>query len=286
MASDADRARVGDLLSGHLLSVGVAEALDADGHDLALVLRLAAQRLEPVAPLLVHPITLRRLLDQGDRQLEHSVERVDADTLVGLMVALRSIGQIRAGKSGSLERVRIGGTAGHNVRWFVSARPQGTLAENHLLGPRSRAVALEHPLHGHVEITLLGIRRVLEMVDHLRGQNLGLGFVEATHLRLQATAFRHDVDCAAALDRAHVRSRLGVETTEPHRGDGPRRGRDRAASSLGAQTGVGRATVELGGDAMVRGRRQDYLADRRGVIEDVAERTAQPTDVELARASQ
>ena len=56
-----------------------------------------------------------------------------------------------------------------------------------------------------------------------------------------------------------------------HRGDRARGGRDRAAAVLGADARVRGLPAELGLEAVVRRRGDDDLADRRRVVEDVAE---------------
>jgi hypothetical protein len=63
-------------------------------------------------------------------------------------------------------------------------------------------------------------------------------------------------------------------------------GQNRAAAVLGADAGVGRAAVEVGAQAEVRRRGDDHLADRRRVVEDVAEVRPQPADVDLLGTGQ
>src|SRR5205814_3219838 len=89
-----------------------------------------------------------------------------------------------------------------------------------------------------------------------------------------------------AVDDADVGSGLGVEPTEAHRGDRFGGRGDRARPGLGPDPGVGRAAAKVGQDSVVRGRGHDDLADRRGMVEYISERTAQLRDVELARAAQ
>ena len=92
---------------------------------------------------------------------------------------------------------------------------------------------------------------------------------------------------AAAGDRADVRGRLLVEAAERHRGDRARGGDDRAAPVLGADAGVRgarRGTRRRCGSRC--GEASDDLADRRGVVEDVAEAAAQRADVERLGARQ
>ena len=84
-----------------------------------------------------------------------------------------------------------------------------------------------------------------------------------------------------ALDRAHVGGRLLVDAAERHVRDRVGGGEDRRAARLGADAGVGGAAVELGGEAEVGRRRGDDLADRRRVVEDVAEVGLQLRGVEL-----
>ena len=88
----------------------------------------------------------------------------------------------------------------------------------------------------------------------------------------------------AAGDRADVDRRLLVQAPERQRGDRARRGEDRAAALLGADAGVRRGAAEVGLDAEVRRRVDDDLADRRGVVEDVAEVAAAAATASNARA--
>ena len=83
-----------------------------------------------------------------------------------------------------------------------------------------------------------------------------------------------------------VRGRLRVEAAQPHGRDRAGGGQDRAAPVLGADPRVRRAAVEVGLEAVVRRRGDDDLADRAGVVVDVAERRAQARDVEGLRAGE
>ncbi len=77
-----------------------------------------------------------------------------------------------------------------------------------------------------------------------------------------------------------------VDAPERQRGDRAGGGEDRAATLLGADAGVRGGAVEVGLDAEVRGRVDDHLADRRGVVEHVAELARRRRCVERARAGQ
>ena len=99
---------------------------------------------------------------------------------------------------------------------------------------------------------------------------------------------RHDVRGARKppLDRPHVRRGLVIDAPQPHRRDGPGGGGDRAAAVLGADPRVRSGAAEAGLEAVVRRRGHHDLADRRRVVEDIAERAAQPGGVELLGAAQ
>src|SRR3954467_10909739 len=109
--------------------------------------------------------------------------------------------------------------------------------------------------------------------------------VERARLGEQAAALRHDVRAArAAADRTHVGGGLLVDAAERHVRDGLGGGEDRRAAGLGADPGVRGLAVELGGEAEVGRRRGDHLADRRRVVEHVAEVGLQLRGVELLGA--
>src|SRR5438132_7753770 len=118
------------LLAGHLAAVGVTDALDTDPNQLSLPHDFAADRLE-----LAHLMTRRctyRLLHDRDRDVEHPLERLDADPLVGLMVALGPVGEVRARESLRLERIRVRRAPGDDVAGLIPARAQRLLGERHL----------------------------------------------------------------------------------------------------------------------------------------------------------
>ena len=111
--------------------------------------------------------------------------------------------------------------------------------------------------------------------------------VERPRLGHERAALGHDVRRAdAALDGADVRRRPVVEPPERHRRDRARGGEDRAAAVLGPDAGVRRAPVELRPKPVQGGRGDDDLADRRRVVEHVAESRAQARAVEGLRAAQ
>ena len=196
-------------------------------------------------------MTRAGLLDQRDRDLEHPLERVGADPLGRLVVVLGAVRRGSAREPGGPERVGVRAAAGEDVLRLVAAGAQRALGERHLGGARADPVALEHPLQRDVEVALAGVGGVLQVVDHLGRERLGARPVEAAHLALDPAALGDDVDAAAALDRADVGGRLGVDAPELHRRDRARRGGDRAATGLGAHAGVGGAAVELGDDPVV-----------------------------------
>ncbi len=169
------------------------------------------------------------------------------------MVALGPVCEVGAREPLRFERVRVRGTAGDDVGGLVAAGPQRLLGQRHLRRLGTGAVALEHPLHRHVEVALMGVRGVLEVIDHLGRDGLGAPGVEATRLCLDRAAIGDDVDRGAARDRADVRGRLGVEPAQAHRRDRGRRGGDRAAAVLGADPGVHGAPMQLGEHAVVGG---------------------------------
>ena len=105
--------------------------------------------------------------------------------------------------------------------------------------------------------------------------------VSACMVQSPATMFR----ATAAVQRPDVRSRLVVDAPEPHLGDRARRGGDRAAPLLGRDARVGLAAQEPRIDAVLARRLEHHPADRRGVVEDVADARVQALDVERLGAA-
>jgi hypothetical protein len=97
----------------------------------------------------------------------------------------------------------------------------------------------------------------------------------------------HDVGPARpAADGADVGRRLVVDAPQPHGGDRLGRSEDRAAADFGTQAGVSGGAVERGAQAVEGRRANDDLPDRRGMVEDEAERRAQDRGVERLGALQ
>src|SRR5205807_2307154 len=119
-------------------------------------------------------------------------------------------------KTVRLERVGIRAAAGGDLARLVATVAEREVGELHLGVARAGPVALEHPLHGDVEVALGGVGRLLEVVDHLGGDGLRAGGVDAARLGLEVTAFGYDVGIRSASDRADVRGRLWIEATDPH----------------------------------------------------------------------
>src|SRR5205085_4620475 len=69
------------------------------------------------------------LLDQRDGHLEHALERVDADPLVRLLVALGAVRQIRALQPFDDERVGVRAAPRDNLTRLVAAGLQAALRQ-------------------------------------------------------------------------------------------------------------------------------------------------------------
>src|SRR5215212_1015789 len=222
-------------------------------------------------------------VEEGERDVEHPVERLDADALVGLVRVLGAVREVQAREAGGNQRVRIRAAARDDVAARVPAGAQGGLGDLHLRRGGPDAEAVEEPRHVDVEVALRGVRAIGQVVDELAHERLDLRLVERAHLRLDHAALRHDVDPRPAGDRADVRRRLLVEAPERHRGDRARGGDDRAAAGLRTDPGVRGDAAQLGDDAVVVRRGEHDLADRGGVVEHVAEAAAQLRRVERLR---
>ncbi len=163
----------------------------------------------------------------------------------------------------------------------VSAGLERPLGHHDRLGPGPGPVALEHPLHHHVEVALGRVGGVLEMIDHLGRHRLHPRGVKASGLRLDPAPLGHHVGVGPTRDRAHVGRGHRIEPAEAHGRDARRGGGDGAAAVLGPDAGVRGPAVELGRDPVIgRGGEHD-LADRGGVVEDIAVPALQAGRVEL-----
>ena len=125
-----------------------------------------------------------------------------------------------------------------------------------------------------IEVAAGGVGRVLQRVDRLCDVAVDLALLDGAHLGADRAAVGNDVGGGASGDHADVRRRLCVEAPLWHVGDRVCRGNDRVHALLGLESCVGGLAADLGIDAHLRGRGRDDLAERRGVIEDVAEAAA------------
>ena len=73
----------------------------------------------------------RRLVDQGQRDVEHALERGDRDALGRLVVALGAVGEVHARQPCHLERVGVRAAAGDDPPRLVAARAQRRLGDLH-----------------------------------------------------------------------------------------------------------------------------------------------------------
>ena len=158
--------------------------------------------------------------------------------------------------------------------------------------PGLQAVALEQPLDDHVDVALAG-RVVGGVVE--RRDDLADDLLDALRRRASAPRRRRVqrsgttfVPPTPPLDRAR-RSTVVSSSMRPCgiAAIACAAARDRAAAVLGPDPGVRGAAEQLGLPAHVRRRGDDDLADRRGVVEDVARArcAAAPTSNALAPAS-
>ena len=182
--------------------------------------------------------------------------------LAGLVVVLGPVGEVHTGQPGRHERVGVRPAAAEHAARLVSAAAQGGLGRDHRgrrgLGP----VAVEEPLHRHLDVALVGVGAVVHVVHHLRHERLRRGVIERAALRLDAAALGHHVrGDAPALDPADVRGGLLVDPAEAHRGHGRGGRRDRASALLRPDPGVRGGAVEVGLQAVVGRRGDDHLAD-------------------------
>ena len=111
---------------------------------------------------------------------------------------------------------------------------------------------------------------IQQLSEDLLGALVALG----AHLGENRAALGDDVDRRPARDRADVGGRVRIDPAEAHVGDGARSCEDRAATLLGPHAGVGGDAAEGRLQAVVGRRGKHQLADRGGMVEDVAEAAA------------
>src|SRR5215203_3669312 len=70
---------------------------------------------------------LGRRVEQREPHVEHLVQRADGHALVGLVVALGSVGEVRAREAHRLERIAVRGPPGGDVNRLVAHGAQGGL---------------------------------------------------------------------------------------------------------------------------------------------------------------
>ena len=184
------------------------------------------------------------------------------------MVALGAVGEVRAAQPAASSALASDAAAGRDPGRLVAAGAQRRLGDDDGAGAGAVAVALEDALDDDVDVALAlrVVRGVVEVVDHLGDDGLDRLGRERARLAAQRAALGDDVRARhAALDRADVRRRLGVQAPQAHRRDGAGGGDDRAAPVLGPDARRGR-----------RGRGTDAAAGRRSARRRRSRRSATP----------
>ena len=290
----ADRARVPDLLARHLASPS-AMAVAAR--------RRPARSCPPTATSLARrdSICAARSADASPRSrpaprstsaIATSSIPSSASTLtrsVGSWLRSVPLARLRHGEARGLERVRVRAAAGGDRPRLVAAGAQRALGERR---PAARDGARR------------GSRRTSRSTVTSRSHSTGVGGVLAGGRPSRSRPPRRArVRCSAPRPRSGSargrRWRRVPPSIVPTFAvvSGSRRpsriaaiaraaASDRAAAVLGPDPGVGGAAVELRDDPVVGGRGDDDLADRRGVVEHVAEPAAQQADVERLRPAE
>ena len=223
------------------------------------------------SPSVTCAASARRLRHERHRHLEHRLERVHGHRLVGLVVALGAVREVHHRQARRDEDVGVAAAAGVDVDGLDAVLlERGRRHLDRRRGAR-QPVAPEQALDRGLDVALEVGGRLGERVHHLAHHLAGALGVEAARLELHVAALRHHVRRRAALDAAHVRGRLRVQPADPHRGDRPRGRGDRVVPRLGPDPRVRGLAPEARLQRVVGRRGEHDLADRRGVVEDVAE---------------
>ena len=219
-------------------------------------------------------------LHDRERHVEHRLERVDRDRLVGLMVALGAVGQVEHRQSAGDQGVGVAAAAGVDVDGLDPARLERSRGGLDQGRAALELVAAEQALDGGLNVALGVARRLGGGVDDRAHDLAGAGVVETARLEHHPAALGHDVGGRAALDLPDVGGGGVVEAPEIHRCHGARRRRNRVATRLRANARVRRVAAESRLDAVVGGRCEDDFPDRRRVVENEAELRLKPAAVE------
>ena len=197
------------------------------------------------------------------------------------MVVLGAVGDVDRGDVGRFEDVGVRCAAGGDPPRLIAVGAQRGLGGHDRRRRRLDLVADDLLLGDDVDVALAVAGAVVERVDHRRQHFLGPVGVHRADLGEHPRALGDDVGgFDPAVQVADVRGRLVVDATVRHRDRGVGGREDRRAALLGPQAGVRGFAVELGLDAIDRGRRGDELADRRRVVEHVPELRPQLRGVE------
>ena len=183
-------------------------------------------------------------VDQRERHVDHPLEVVDGDPLVGRVDVLHPVREVEAREPALVEDVRVGRAAAEPVarRVAASARARRARCERPVVALEAvAAIALRHL---RLDLAVLEPGRERERVDHLLHELSELALVVGARLGVERAPLRNDVPAVPPWIDADVGSRLLVDPAEPEVGDRARRGRDRGASLLGVHAGVRGAAVE------------------------------------------
>ena len=203
-------------------------------------------RHRPPAEAQRHQV-LARDVDEGERHLDHSLEVVHRDVLVGRVDVGHPVREVDAGRPACVEDVRVGRTTGEPE---VGPVPN---TRERVGGDPDRQVVVSEPVAAVLRLDA-GLERAFR---HARGEGRGVdqllddlrdpGMVMGAHLCLDRAALGDDVSRRAAADHADVRRgrarrsgrgacrrspvRPRRSQSDPPPGTSPRARRDRRTSA-------------------------------------------------------
>ena len=156
----------------------------------------------------------------------------------------------------------------------AAARAQGVRREPDGQVVLLEAVAAVRLLHLGLDLALAELGREGDRLEHLLNQIGELSLVLRARLGEEGAPLRDDVPRGPAVDDADIRRRLVVDTAEAEVGDALAAAAIAERPSSGIHARMGRPPVEPNLHRVRVRRAEDDLADRRGLVVDIADRAA------------
>src|SRR2546425_5535669 len=160
-------------------------------------------------------VSIARDVHQRERHLDHPLEVLDRDALVGRVDVLHAVRQVEAGEPALVEDVRVRRAAAQSVGGRVTAALERPVSDADDWISSLEAIALVALRHLRLHLTVLEACRKGERIEHLLYELVELAFAVGACLGVERAPLRNGVPRGPALDDPNVRRRLLVDTAEP-----------------------------------------------------------------------